>query len=146
MFNEFMKLMILPFLIVLVILTCSCEKKQNSVKDYNFICYDKCENTVGGVSMDTIKKYGIKRNLQPFDIKQTESKDTISVNFKFISNCCLNYLGDVLVSGDTVNLTYKDNTFSPCDCQCIYNYEFRLPINGYQSKNIVLGDSLISKR
>jgi hypothetical protein len=111
-------------------------------KGFNFICYDKCENKPS-VGYEETKKYGIRK---PYDIKKTVNNDTLEINFKFISDCCLEYIGDVEKIEDTVKLSFKNISYSPCDCSCIYYYEFHLPIDKYQSKFIVLGDSLITKR
>lgn len=108
-------------------------------KKFSFSCFDKCEDG-GGVSREDLRKY-VKR--KPINIKKKVINDTINIKFKFISDCCLEYIGDVDKNGDTLRLSFKNISYKPCDCYCYY--EYCLPIDKYDYKFIYLGDSLISK-
>jgi hypothetical protein len=110
-------------------------------KGFGFSCYDKCEGDVG-ISLEELRKYGRRK---PFDIKKKIVNDTLRIKFKFISDCCLEYIGDVNKVEDTLKLSYKNISYSPCDCYCYYYYEYFLPTDKYNSKFIYLGDSLITR-
>lgn len=110
-------------------------------KSFEFFCYDKCEDGVG-VNPKEIMKFGKRK---PFDIERRKSTDTLSIKFKFISDCCLEYIGDVEKVNDTLKLSYKNISYTPCDCYCYYYYMFDLPTKKYNSKYIILGDSVLTR-
>lgn len=109
-------------------------------KNFSFNCYDKCVDGEG-VSSEELRKYGRRK---PFDIKRKIDNDTLRIKFKFISDCCLEYIGDIEKKEDTLRLIYNNISYTPCDCYCYYYYEYFLPADKYNSKFIYLGDSLIT--
>lgn len=110
-------------------------------KSFNFLCYDECEGGVG-VSGEELRKYGRRK---PFDIKRKINNDTLKIKFKLISDCCLEYVGDVEKNEDTLRLSFENISYTPCDCYCYYYCEYFLPVDKYDSKFIYLGDSLLTK-
>jgi hypothetical protein len=113
-------------------------------KTYNFVCYDKCDDSQPETlfNPDDLKKYG-RRKL--YKISKSVVNDSLIIRFSFIDDCCLEYIGDVDKKGDTLKLAFKNIRYLPCDCYCDYNYQYSLPISKYQSRFILLRDSLIQR-
>ena len=112
-------------------------------KSFSFTSYDQCDSVSSATVYKDKKKYGKRK---PFDIKTTTSGDSIKVKFKFIMDCCMEYVSDVEMHHDTLKLFYRNISSAPCDCYCYYYYMYSLPKEKYNFKYIILGDSLIRKK
>lgn len=70
--------------------------------------------------------------------------DSTQIKFSFIENSCHSFLGDVEIKKDTLKLTYKHQSGGmSCKSSGVHNYQFTLLSKLYQSKYILLGDSLL---
>ncbi len=92
-------------------------------KSYTFVCTDNCKG--GGASMENVRKYERK---QPFDIINTKTDTSHLIQFRFIDDCCHEYIGDIDIKDDTLNLTYKNISFFTCECFCEYEYQFNIQL------------------
>ena len=92
-----------------------------SVK-YESLCDDR-----KGIFVDAkkVEKYG---NYHPYDTAQKIINDSVLISFDFISDCCLEYSGEVIIRNDTLFLGYglASDTLSPCDCYCDYRMNYKI--------------------
>jgi hypothetical protein len=57
----------------------------------------------------------------PYDTIQVVNKDSVTISFDFITDCCRNFSGDVDLRQDTLFLKYgPSNDSTRCDCYCDY--------------------------
>ena len=61
-------------------------------------------------------------------IYKTYSNDTLRIAVNFIAHCCVNFLGDLQLLGDTLNMVYYP-TGEFCDCGCCYSLEYAIKTN-----------------
>ncbi|WP_027420339.1 hypothetical protein [Crocinitomix catalasitica] len=92
-------------------------------KEFSFQSTDNCES--GGPSIETLNKY---KKRTPFNIKKIKSDTNCVVRFRFIDDCCLEYVGDIKRNSDLIKLSYKNISYMPCDCYCEYEYTFDFKI------------------
>lgn len=92
-----------------------------------------------GIFLDfkKVSKYG-KHN--PFDTIQQKFKDSTVVSFTFISDCCLEYSGEVIIRNDTLFLGYGHTTdiIQPCDCYCDYKMTYRISTKDKHWKKTII--------
>ena len=57
--------------------------------------------------------------------KQSITKSTLNVDFKFLEACCQTFGGDYKIKNDTLIFEYK-NVGGICKCECWYRYKLRI--------------------
>ena len=57
--------------------------------------------------------------------KQSITKSTLNVDFKFLQACCQTFGGDYKIKNDTLIFEYK-NVGGICKCECWYRYKLRI--------------------
>lgn len=118
------------FIITLTILVgvISCKQKK-SVADSGkvdkwFVAkfYPLCNDSVS-LDIKEIIKHG---NHIPYDTVELVVKDSVTISFDFITDCCLTFSGDVDLNQDTLFLKYSQTSSAPCDCYCSYRMTYQL--------------------
>jgi hypothetical protein len=126
-----MKIRLITTLIVLTGLA-SCRHKdtvEDSVKAETWFIakFDPLCDDSRGVFLDRNKltKHG---RLNPYDTVQVVNKDSVTISFDFITDCCRDFSGDVDLRQDTLFLKYgpSSNDTTRCDCYCDYRMTYRL--------------------
>lgn len=131
---------IVSFTIVLLYLLSGCHESQQIKQDvkidsvsirgwskepwYNVRYQSLCDDSKGiFVDLKKVKKYG---NYNPYDTIQKVFKDSTIISFDFISDCCIEYSGEVINRNDSLFLGYglATDTVSPCDCYCDYRMTY----------------------
>jgi hypothetical protein len=106
----------------------SCKQKEsvaNSAEvDKWFIAkfYPLCNDSVS-LDIKEMIKHG---KLIPYDIVELVSKDSVTISFDFITECCLTFSGYIDLNQDTLFLKYIQRNFVPCDCYCSYRMIYQL--------------------
>ena len=93
-------------------------------KQYRVEGLPLCDDSKGKfLDNGKLDKYGY---YTPYAYQHTEGADSLRVAFEFITNCCLNFTGDIDRKGDTLVLTYflKEGSGSACDCSCDYRMTY----------------------
>lgn len=108
-------------------------------KKFSFFRYNDCGGFPDTGELDKYKKGDY------FYISKQIIGDSTQIKFSFIENCCHNFLGNIERKQDTLKLTYNHQKGGmSCTCSCVHNYQFSLPTKLYQSKYILLGDTLLT--
>ena len=94
--------------------------KVNTGKFFKAYCQPLCDDRKGKF-LDREKMLKYESN-QPYDIRQTQSEDSIYLQFDIIEDCCLDYVCNVSLKNKTIYLSYShpNDTMYPCDCACDY--------------------------
>lgn len=105
-----------PFLIIFLVFS-SCQRNfPNEEIPPPRIEFIPCE----GLADNTVKS----KNYIDRDV--TKQGDTTSISFKFMRDCCLEFIGKWEIKDDILTLSYHDhpeNEF-PCECKCLYQMKF----------------------
>lgn len=95
-------------------------------KKFVFSCTDNCGS--GEPSIENLKKY---KTLEPFDIKKTVTSTNYIIEFRFIDDCCLEFVSDIVFKKESLELKYWSiETDEVCECHCEYGYKFEVERNG----------------
>ena len=105
-------------------------------KKFAFQCTDNCES--GSASEATLMKY---ERYIPFNIERITTDSNCVVTFRFIDDCCLEFVGDIQQSSEMIALSYKNISNDACDCYCEYGYMFELKMENSIGKKITLNGS-----
>ena len=122
------------FITTLLILTAllSCGQKESvddSAKvDKWFVArfFPLCDDSRGiFLDLKKLTKYG---KYNPYDTVEVIKKDSVTISFDFITDCCLTFSGDADLRQDTLFLKYgfSSDTMNPCDCYCDYRMTYIL--------------------
>lgn len=112
-------------------------KERMREKDFVFKD-DGCKQ--GMVGEEDMNKY---RGKGAYNILSMSTDTTFIVDFSFIDNCCLDYIGDIDWVDDTLKLKYSLNAFTPCDCSCSYCSSFEIQTKGKSYKTVTLNGKVI---
>ena len=110
----------------------SCKKKEPPENSANadrwFVTkfYSLCDDSRGiFLNLEKLNKHG---KYNPYDTVQVVNKDSVTISFDFIADCCLTFSGDVKLRKDTLLLKYRfsSDTLVSCDCYCDYRMTYKL--------------------
>jgi hypothetical protein len=102
-------------------------EKNMLTKKFSFGCYDFCENN------PLLDLNDLNQGKEvPLEVAYQLMKDSLTVKFRFVNDCCAIYIGDFEVEGDTLKISYYNNSISLCDCYCNYFYRFSKSLNGIE--------------
>jgi len=107
-------------------------------KKFSFGCYDFCENN----PLVDLNDLNQGKEL-PLAISYQIIGDSLTVKFRFVNDCCANYIGDFEVNGDTLNISFMNNSLSLCDCYCNYFYRFSTKQNGKQPNYLKINNTIL---
>jgi hypothetical protein len=108
-----------------------------SKKNFLFTCLDNCGG--GGVPEGSMRN-----GLKPFDIEKYSTDSLYSVEFTFIDDCCLEFVGDINRSKEGLGLTYRNISGAGCDCHCQYTYRFEMETFGKPIHDITLNEKSLN--
>lgn len=121
-------------LTLFILACCGCSTKQS---EYSFSGKELCNGPNGPIrylELDTFQRYGANK---PFNIKRTETSESIDVSFKVIQDCCQEPVQNLQVSDSeiTVGYSFKGKT---CDCVCDYLFSYSFDKDFVSNKIIVV--------
>lgn len=97
---------------------------------YTARCYPLCDDEKGIVlSTEKLTAHGTRTT---YDTVQSVTQDSAIIRFDFITDCCLEFIGDVGIKDDTLMLAYggEGGIVQPCDCYCDYRMVYRIDRSG----------------
>lgn len=119
--NSF-NILIIDLILISTFFSCSQKREtfQNeNESNVNFQKINVCEETVNTAEID----YKLHR---PYVLKDSISENFLSVDFKFISACCMAFEADYEIKEDILFLTFKQSNDVVCSCYCWYNYHVEI--------------------
>ena len=60
----------------------------------------------------------------PFNISTGHIDDKLKITYRVIDDCCLKFRGKASISITKLNLYHLKKTGNPCECFCMYEFEF----------------------
>lgn len=150
--------------IFLLLLVCSCdESTQNRIpvetvatvdtnhvsedwrkENWYKVSYEQLCDEMKGVFLDykKVTKLGLHK---PYDTLQVNYKDSTIISFEFISDCCMQFSGEVIHRNDTIFLGYGNasDTANPCDCYCDYKMRYKIDTIGKHWNKIIIKNGLL---
>jgi hypothetical protein len=107
-------------------------------KKFTFACYDFCENN------PLLDLNDLNQGKEvPLAVSYRIIGDSLNVKFRFVNDCCANYIGDYDVYGDTLVISFKNNSLGLCDCYCNYYYRFSKPQNGKKPNYLKINNTIL---
>ena len=115
-------------------------RKENWYK----VSYEQLCDEMKGVFLDykKVTKLGLHK---PYDTLQVNYKDSTIISFEFISDCCMQFSGEVIHRNDTLFLGYGNasDTANPCDCYCDYKMRYKIDTVGKHWNKIIIKNGLL---
>ncbi|MEN8121932.1 MAG: hypothetical protein ABFS35_16395 [Bacteroidota bacterium] len=76
---------------------------------------------------DTVMFYLAKFDKrEPFNISVAQAKSALKIKYSVIDDCCLKYRGKASLDSVKLNLYHLKRAGNPCECFCMYEFEFVL--------------------
>jgi hypothetical protein len=103
--------------------------------------------SVNNANMITVSPLAAKdaSSRKAYNIQKWIDNDSTKVRFRVISMGCLEFIGNVKSTQDTLLLNFQNISNKPCECCQQYELEFVLPVKHYPQKNILLNNKPINK-
>ena len=139
----------LPILLVICIILFSCDeskKTQDEKKSKNKIEKSEVDNfnkklTLNfkeskermlkrGISFESLgdcdNSISEKTTTDIIITKESITKSTLNVDFKFLQACCQTFGGDYKIKNDTLIFEYENVGEGICKCECWYKYKLKI--------------------
>lgn len=93
---------------------------------YTFEGRELCDESKGIHVSEEMLAYRGKDVL--YDTVQTVIGDSVIISFNFISDCCLEFIGEAELTGDTLKIGFggSGGVTRICDCYCEYRMTYRI--------------------
>ena len=114
--NIFFRFQVLLFILVI---SYACSVK----KDYTFLGKELCNGSNGPIrflDLQTFQRYGSNK---PYDISRIETRDSISITFYVIQDCCQKPIESIMISDMEIIVGYSFKG-EKCDCVCDYLFKY----------------------
>lgn len=88
---------------------------------FTFRCTENCGNN--GATEENMSRYGKHK---PFNISTENTDSLLSIEFRFIDDCCLRHKGIINLNDNILLLSYANISKEVCECWCEYQYIFNI--------------------
>ena len=111
-----MKKLIIPFLVLLIFI--SCNKTEKEIENIDFI-----ETIYGGCNInDTTNLKTL--DLGPDTTYWTLENETLNIFVGFTANCCNHYSSETFIRNDSIFIDINNEGMPICGCICYYTFNY----------------------
>lgn len=128
-----MKKTILLLLTTILFMAC----QNDFSKAYTFLGKNLCEDDIEIrlLDRDSLIRFGREKT---YAKKIIVLDDSIAVNFKVITSCCLTPSDSLTIKNDSIIIQQKFSGRNPCDCFCDYEFNYKISKKISNGKTIVI--------